>query len=401
MKRYYLAIVLLFTLPACYKPEENIVNYEDRRSKVVYDLAGDTLASDGWEDNYEQGDTYLRQRFFNGAWSDSIRVTRWGSEVINGAAGVDENTEAGIVWLTPGSVHPAHPAENNAYINQADANSYVYRSGAWYQMNIEAQKGIAANDSIAINWRGALPAPPLYPETDWAYCDNNNRRVYRYNGKAWALMVNDANYRSNNDFVQVQYSKSGKETGIYNVFLYRFSDGHQQFVRDAADTLRYFKTGQWDIAFTENFNSLIWLNNAGYQKNPGYGGPMTRTSVVMYNYGYPFMNEAPADSVFDKVPATDMQIGYASEYGEGVNAWYEYSNATHVAQPFPYRAYYLRLQRIDPVTGKSSYRYGKLQLISMYKGAPEVVTDLYWPSPYFTFRYFIQEDGSRNLQTKD
>jgi len=94
-------------------------------------------------------------------------------------------------------------------------------------------------------------------------------------------------------------------------------------------------------------------------------------------------------------PADEMQIGYASEFGPGVNSWYEFGS-TFIAKPFPYKGYYLRLEQKD-----GSFLYGKLQLISMYKGAPEVLTDRNWPSPYLTFRYFIQKDGSRNLRTRD
>ena len=400
MKRlFYITITISLLASACYKPEDNTVNYEDRHSTVVYDLPGDTLASDGWEAAYASGDTYMRQRFFNSSWTDSIRIVPWGNEKINAAAGVDASKDVAINWLSSGAKHPESVAENSAYTNTTDNKDYLYRSGVWYQMSID--RYAAVNDGKTLNWRGTSKQPPVNPEPDWAYCDSDNMRAYIYTGNAWALLVNNANYRSNIDFVQVQYSKSGKETGMYNMFLYSFHDHKQIFIRDAADSARYLKTTQWDLAFTENFNGLLWLNNARYDKNPGYGSPLTRTAVLMYEYGYEFMNEAPADSLFDAVPATDMQMGYSSEYGAGINAWYEYSTTTHIAQPFPYRAYYLRLQQIDPVTGESSYRYGKLQMISMYKGAPEVVTDLNWPSPYFTFRYFIQDDGSRNLKTRD
>jgi hypothetical protein len=50
--------------------------------------------------------------------------------------------------------------------------------------------------------------------------------------------------------------------------------------------------------------------------------------------------------------------------------------------------------------GSAGGKYARLELINVYKGNPPVVTDLFWPAPYFTFRYFVQEDGSRNLQTK-
>ncbi|GGH83475.1 hypothetical protein HNQ91_006068 [Filimonas zeae] len=395
----FAGLAFFTVVSACYKREESVVSYTDGHSTVIYNLPGDTLASDGWDSTYEKGDTYMRQHYYNASWTDSIRILPWGNEKINAAARVDASSEDAIVWLAPAAAHPAGVANNSAYTNTADGNNYIFRSGVWYQMNASVYN--PANDGKFINWQGYAKLPPASPVVDDTYCDSDNQRVYIYNGKAWTLLMNNVNYRSNINFISVQYSRSGKETGRFNMFLFRFADSSQQIIRDAADSARYLKNGQWDLAFTENFNGLLWLNNALYAKNPGFGGPLTKTAVVMYLYGYEFMNEAPPDSVFDAVPAGNMQMGFSSEYGSGVNAWYEYSTATHLAQPFPYRAYYLRLQQTDPVTGVTSYLYGKLQMISMYKGAPEVVTDINWPSPYFTFRYFIQKNGSRNLKTKD
>lgn len=398
--RYILFCPLLCMMVSCYKLEDMGPSYEDGRSTVVRDLPGDTLATDGWDDNYTAGDLYLRQRYYTASWTDSIRFVPHGNEIINAAAGVDDNGETNIRWLANGTVHPAPVAANDAYLNTTDGYRYIYRSNVWYQMGIDGHKGIAANDSIFVNWRGYIASPPVNPQQGWAYRDNDNNRVYQYNGKAWELMVSDANYNQNTNFVQVEYSKSGKAAGRYSIFLYRFRDGWQQFIRDAADSARYLKTADWDIAFTGELNGTVWLNNGRAKSSPGSGSPITKSSVLMYEYGYDFMNEAPEDVFFDAPPADYMQIGYSSQFGPGINSWYEFGT-TFIAKPFPYRAYYLRLEQLDPRTGQSSYRYGKLQLISMYKGAPEVLTDRNWPSPYLSFRFFIQQDGSRNVKTKD
>lgn len=391
--------ILLFA--SCYKLEDTSPDYQDARSTVVYDLSGDTLATDGWDDNYEDGDIYLRQRYYNSRWTDSIRfVPNYPGEIINAAKGVDGFTEDAIRWLADAPSHPGAPQLNDAYKNTADGFRYVYRSNVWYQMDIVGARGVAGNDSIFVNWRGYVQSPPPGPQKGWAYRDDDNNRVYVYNGTAWELMVNDANYNANLDFIQVEYSKSGKEAGRYSMFLFRFKDRWQQFIRDNADSLRYLKTDQWDLAFAGEMNSTIYLNNGRTRFSPATGSPITKSSLWPYDYGYDFMDEAPDDDFFDNKPADELQIGYSSQYGPGVNPWYEYGS-TFIAKPFPYKAYYLRLERIDPQTGQSSYRYGKLQLISMYKGAPEVLTDRNWPAPYLTFRYFIQEDGSRNVRTKD
>ncbi len=404
------ALLLIAGLWSCYKLEDLTPSYEDARSTVVYDLPGDTLATDGWDDNYDDGDTYLRQRYYNSRWTDSIRFVPLGDEVINSALGVDivrggktgdvwhaeaKEREGGIKWLPEAAAHPAGAVNNDAYRNTATGYHYIRRSNAWYQMEINGHLGTAENDSIFVSWRGYVSNPPSNPATGWAYRDDDNHRVYKYNGAAWELMVNDANYNANNDFIQIEYGKSGKAAGIYSMFLFRFRDGRQQFIRDNADSLRYLKTADWDIAFTGDLNSTVYLNNGRSRYGPSFGSPLTKSSLIMYEYGYDFMDEAPDDEFFDNRPADQLAIGSASQYGPGINPWYEIGS-TFIAKPFPYRAYYLRLEQPD-----GTYRYGKLQLISMYKGAPEVLTDRNWPSPYLTFRYFIQDDGSRNLKTRD
>ena len=386
-------------MSSCYHLEDTTPNFEDGTSTVVYDLPGDTLATDGWDDNYEERDLYLRQRYYNASWTDSIRFVPNEGEIINSSFGINSSSEKSIRWNSDAANHPTSPAENDAYRNTSDGFHYIFRSNAWFQMEINGKKGIAQNDSIFVNWRGFVTSAPPDPQPGWTYRDNDNNRVYIYNGKAWELLVHDANYNQNLNFIQVEYSKSGKESGRYSIFLFRFRDGWQQFIRDAADSARYLKTADWDIAFTGEFNSTVWLNNGRTRVGPATGSPVTRSSLMMYEYGYDFMNEAPEDAFFDARPPDNLRIGYNSQFGPGENPWYEYGT-TFIAKPYPYRAYYLRLQRIDPATGKSTFQYGKLQLISMYKGAPEVLTDRNWPSPYLTFRYFIQQDGSRNLKTK-
>ncbi|WP_437921295.1 hypothetical protein [Sphingobacterium sp. LRF_L2] len=408
---HFTFILLVVTLlSSCYKLEDLSLNYEDGVSTVVYDLPGDTLATDGWGDNYEENDTYLRQRYYNSRWTDSIRFVPYGDEIINSAEGVDltqtgktadewkaevKAREAAINWLSNASIHPSNAANNDAYFNTETQYHYIRRSNNWYQMEILGTRGVAENDSIYVNWRGFLSSPPSNASKGWAYRDNENYRVYMHNGTAWELMVNDANYNENIDFIQVEYSKSGKEAGIYSMFLFRFEDQWQHFLRDAADSSRFLTTNEWDLAFTEELNSTVWLNNGRTTFGPAKGSPVTKSSLIMYEYGYEFMDEAPEDEFFDNRPADNMQMGGRTQYTEGVNPWFEYGS-TFIAKPYPYRAYYLRLEQSD-----GSYLYGKLQLISMYKGAPEVLTDQNWPAPYLTFRYFIQKDGSRNLKTKD
>ena len=58
-------------------------------------------------------------------------------------------------------------------------------------MTIDGIDGKNGKDGLSIVWKGDLQTPPSNPQTNWAYRDTNNGRVYIWNGTAWALMVVD------------------------------------------------------------------------------------------------------------------------------------------------------------------------------------------------------------------
>jgi len=179
----------------------------------------------------------------------------------------------------------------------------------------------------------------------------------------------------------------GKEQRSFHTFLFRFGDQKQLWLHTKADSLKYMKTNDWDLAFTGPYNSEVFVNNSKYQYNPGYQGPADKTAVVVLNEDYKNVTQAPSDNVFDGSEIT--KIGWASS--ESSAGWFYYSLSSHIMQAIPNRTYAIRLPN-----GK----YAKLQLVNAYKGNPPAVTDLNWPAPYFTFRYYVQADGSKNLNTK-
>jgi hypothetical protein len=148
------------------------------------------------------------------------------------------------------------------------------------------------------------------------------------------------------------------------------------------------KTSLWDISFAREYNSYVGINNGTNDESLGFGGT-GKGNMVVLNKAYNQVTEAPADDVFTKTGITSAGWDNGSGDGEG---WYFYDLKTHLAVPVKNRTYVLRA---------ADGKYAKLEIVSMYKGAPAVVTDLNWPAPYFTFRYFVQQDGSRNLSTKD
>ncbi|WP_281233185.1 HmuY family protein [Flavobacterium gelatinilyticum] len=180
---------------------------------------------------------------------------------------------------------------------------------------------------------------------------------------------------------------NGKEQRGFHTFLFRFSDQKQIWLHTKADSLQYMKTKDWDIAFTGPYNSEVFVNNAKYQYNPGYEGPAENTSVVLISEAYRNVDQAPSDETFNNSDVT--KIGWASSASSA--GWFYYSLNTHIMQAIPDRTYAIRLPN-----GK----YAKLELLNAYKGNPPAVTDLNWPAPYFTFRYYVQQDGSKNLSTK-
>jgi hypothetical protein len=146
------------------------------------------------------------------------------------------------------------------------------------------------------------------------------------------------------------------------------------------------KTANWDIAFAKEYNSYISINNGTNESSFGSGGP-GKGALLAVNQSYDKLTTAPSDEEFTKNGITSA--GWDSGNGNG---WYFYDLKTHIAIPVKNRTYVLRT---------ADGKFAKLELVSMYKGAPKVVTDLTWPAPYFTFRYYVQQDGSRNLSTKD
>ncbi len=146
------------------------------------------------------------------------------------------------------------------------------------------------------------------------------------------------------------------------------------------------KSADWDIAFAKEYNSYLSVNSGGNQASFGYGGP-GKGMLMMVKQNYNSVKTAPSDDEFVKA-----QINSAGWDSGSSSGWYFYDLNTHIAVPIKNRTYIIKT---------ADGKFAKLELVSMYKGAPSVVTDLNWPAPYFTFRYYVQQDGSRNLSTND
>lgn len=176
----------------------------------------------------------------------------------------------------------------------------------------------------------------------------------------------------------------GKEKRPFYTVLFSMSTKQHRFIKTAEDTAAYFQKTDWDIAFSKEYNSYVTVNGQ-FPGTPGMGGPGKGT-MISVEQPYDQVTEAPADAVFE----AEGRGGTGWDSGNGYG-WFFYSLQNHICVPIKNRTFILRT-----ATGK----YAKLELLNIYKGNPPVVTDLFWPAPYLTFRYFVQEDGSRNLKTK-
>lgn len=177
----------------------------------------------------------------------------------------------------------------------------------------------------------------------------------------------------------------GKTKRPFYTVTFSLKTHKTQVIRNAADSAAYLKNADWDIAFSKEYNSFVVINNGKVAGTPGYGGPGVGNLVIV---DQPFDNvtTAPSDEAFQNQGLAG--VGWDSGNGYG---WFFYSLNNHICVPVRNRTFVIKT-----ATGN----FAKLELLNIYKGNPPVVTDLFWPAPYLTFRYFEQKDGSRNLKNK-
>lgn len=142
-------------------------------------------------------------------------------------------------------------------------------------------------------------------------------------------------------------------------------------------------TQEWDVVFNNVYNSYVTANNPNKNAIPGPSGT-GKGALLIVDKAFDAVTEAPSDADFDAAASTaGMQSG-------STDGWYTYDMTSHLMFAVANRTIVIRT-----ATGK----YAKLEMISLYKGNPATPT-LSTPAPYLTFRYWVQQDGSRNLTIK-
>jgi len=163
----------------------------------------------------------------------------------------------------------------------------------------------------------------------------------------------------------------GQPYGSGKYTLYSLEDNKVIASTDSATT-------KWDIGFR---GTTIIIN--GGNSGPGAGG------AFVYVGTYSALATIPTDSTFrtDNAPTS-----YAIKTGSG-NGWYSYNGATQLITPIPGRVMVIRT-----ATGK----YAKIEILNYYKGGvtPDATAsdnDKLMKQRYYTFRYTLQSDGTKNF----
>jgi len=143
------------------------------------------------------------------------------------------------------------------------------------------------------------------------------------------------------------------------------------------------KSANWDVSFANIYNSYVTINNGTNPVSPGYGGT---TQGALYIVDKPFdsVKVVPAISEVNVNGSAGMD-SYPSASWPG---WYQYNPTTHIMTPLAAKTLVIKL---------ANGKYAKLAMTGLYKGNPANPT-LSTPVPYMTFKYWVQQDGSTNLQ---
>ncbi|GAA0525887.1 HmuY family protein [Chitinophaga japonensis] len=179
------------------------------------------------------------------------------------------------------------------------------------------------------------------------------------------------------------------------------------------------QTNNWDIAFTGIYNSSVYVNNGQSQYSPGYGGPgRGAIALAMYadieaqyydaaghrlasipvrtlfDQAFDRVTTAVADDAFNGYPS--VELDYFLGTGDGW-AWYDFYGVLYPGRADKAHVAYALPRPLIVRTAKGNY--AKVVIYSLYKGAP-VDPDRSHKPGYISFKYAIQQDGSRNLDIR-
>ncbi|WP_430612787.1 HmuY family protein [Flavobacterium sp. JP2137] len=175
------------------------------------------------------------------------------------------------------------------------------------------------------------------------------------------------------------------------LFLYSLEEGRP------IPTKAEFYTENWDIGFqsgrlvhvNEKSNDYTIIEGAAPMVGKVFG------VLLIANFDEVVLAPDPSENIYNKMMSTQGVVDTTRQYygwnGNLGNIGYMemHPNTGGKGRLLPQRTFVFR-------TNKGNY--AKLEMQGIYKGHPAVPTRESEPN-YLTFRYFVQKDGSRNLDT--
>lgn len=227
-----------------------------------------------------------------------------------------------------------------------------------------------------------------------------------------------------------EYVKRDKKTGIYQVINYPavptiyehyYESIYWSFDEHIDKTIEKVKTNEWHISFLGvDIPTIYSSHNSRVLGNNGTTMHIRKTNTklwkdndskivgILFDKSFDEITEAPEDSEFDKqlnsydqMPVIIAYRDYISDPSLGKDAW-----AFYESDPETGEIIYIPKPRKDKLTAVyrlNDGRFVKFQIQNACKITDEnKLFDANEKSEpgYLTFRYFISEPGSKNLNTK-
>ncbi len=258
----------------------------------------------------------------------------------NGADGVDGKDGVSLVYKGEFASHPSNPQNGWYYRNTIERKTFVYQSGAWYQMTIDGQDGQNGNDGkdgLSIEYKGTMSNPPSNPRKNWSYKDSDNGIVYIYTGIAWEVLTYDGN--------------NGTDGTDGTDGLSVFCTYHDSSTQPATPTANGTTNG-WHTNWT---SSVIWVS----QK--------VSSSATTGTWGAPIKIQGS-----DGVSAEEIIIQYAKNQSTTIAP----TTGWGTSMPSYQEGYYLWYRTRTKWSNSSNYQYSTPICDSSWKAAQEAYAQI-------------------------
>ncbi|OGU40281.1 MAG: hypothetical protein A2X61_09655 [Ignavibacteria bacterium GWB2_35_12] len=169
---------------------------------------------------------------------------------------------------------------------------------------------------------------------------------------------------------------TARSTTISNLPADTGKTGHFTFFRLSDSSfvaLADSNTTNWDLGFS---GTTIIVNS-------GVRGPGQGAAIVLRQTDFNSVTEAPESGW-----ATETQVAPPAIPTGSDNGWYHYDGATMIITP---------IAGVTLVIRTADGKYAKMQIISYYKDAPQLI-DPNGQTRMYTFRYVYQPNGTKKFQ---